>query len=187
MTVIKWEFPKGALCLENDKQTPSCDTNPKQVTHEGSHYRISTTDREFVSCVVCLRMTQLDYDNSVHTRYTAISRKVVEKSARDNPERYCGWFLVHCFRRNFKQWQERPWTYVCECLRFDQSQRALYKTEAITKRKEYITSKWSSNLRALPASQSYPNLLSWITSTGGRALMHMRFTVVRWKVRFKVP
>ena len=25
-------------------------------------------------------------------QYTAISRKVVGKSARDNPERYCGWF-----------------------------------------------------------------------------------------------
>ena len=25
-------------------------------------------------------------------KYTAISRKVVGKSARDNPERYCGWF-----------------------------------------------------------------------------------------------
>ena len=24
--------------------------------------------------------------------YTAISRKVVEKSARGNPKRYCGWF-----------------------------------------------------------------------------------------------
>ena len=24
--------------------------------------------------------------------YTAVSRKVVGKSARDNPERYCGWF-----------------------------------------------------------------------------------------------
>ena len=49
-----------------------------------------------------------------------------------------------------------------------------------------ITSKWSSNLRALPASQSYPNLLSWITSTGGRVLMHMRFTVVRWNVIEKI-
>jgi len=25
-------------------------------------------------------------------QYTAISRKVVGKSARDNPEGYCGWF-----------------------------------------------------------------------------------------------
>ena len=25
-------------------------------------------------------------------KYTAISRKVVRKRARDNPERYCGWF-----------------------------------------------------------------------------------------------
>ena len=24
--------------------------------------------------------------------YTAISRKIVGKSARDNPERHCGWF-----------------------------------------------------------------------------------------------
>ena len=27
--------------------------------------------------------------------YIAISRKVVGKSARDHPERYCGWFCVH--------------------------------------------------------------------------------------------
>ena len=32
-------------------------------------------------------------------RYTAISRKVVGKSASDNPERYCGWFWVHCSSR----------------------------------------------------------------------------------------
>ena len=35
--------------------------------------------------------------------YTAISRKFVGKSARDNPERYCGWFLVHCFSRKFER------------------------------------------------------------------------------------
>ena len=35
--------------------------------------------------------------------YTAISRKVVGKSARDNPERHCGWFLVHCFSRKFER------------------------------------------------------------------------------------
>ena len=27
-------------------------------------------------------------------KYTAISRKVVGKSARDNPKRYCGWFFT---------------------------------------------------------------------------------------------
>ena len=35
--------------------------------------------------------------------YTAISRKVVGKSARDNPERHCGWFQVHCSLRNLKE------------------------------------------------------------------------------------
>ena len=44
---------------------------------------------------------------------TAILREVVGKTARDNPERYCAWFCIHCF----KEWHERPWTYVCECLR----------------------------------------------------------------------
>ena len=28
--------------------------------------------------------------------YTAISRKIVGKSSRDNPESYFGWFWVHC-------------------------------------------------------------------------------------------
>ena len=31
------------------------------------------------------------------TQITSISRKVVGKSARNNPERYCGWFLDHSF------------------------------------------------------------------------------------------
>ena len=33
--------------------------------------------------------------------YTAISRKVVGKSARDNPERYCGWLWGHFSSRKF--------------------------------------------------------------------------------------
>ena len=35
--------------------------------------------------------------------YTAISRKVVRKSARDNPERHCGWFWVHCSSEKFER------------------------------------------------------------------------------------
>ena len=35
--------------------------------------------------------------------YTAISRKVVRKSARDNPERHCGWFWVHCSSKKFER------------------------------------------------------------------------------------
>ena len=35
--------------------------------------------------------------------YTAISIKVVGKSARDNPEGYCGWFLVHCSSKKFQR------------------------------------------------------------------------------------
>ena len=41
-----------------------------------------------------LYFTHVIQDNRLtqYTLYTAISRKVVGKSARDNPERYCGWF-----------------------------------------------------------------------------------------------
>ena len=35
--------------------------------------------------------------------YTAILRKVVRKSACDNPERYCGWFKVHCSSKKFER------------------------------------------------------------------------------------
>ena len=50
--------------------------------------------------------------------HTAISSKVVGKSARDNPERCCGWFWVHSvLRRNLKEWHEGPRTYVFECYR----------------------------------------------------------------------
>ena len=37
-----------------------------------------------------------------NTADKVISRKIVGKSARDNPERYCGWFLVHCFSKKFQ-------------------------------------------------------------------------------------
>ena len=35
--------------------------------------------------------------------YTAILRKVVGKSARNNPERYCRWFWVHCSSKKFER------------------------------------------------------------------------------------
>ena len=48
--------------------------------------------------------------------YTAISKKVVGKSARDNPEGYCvGGFECSVLQRNLKKWHRRPRTYVYEC------------------------------------------------------------------------
>ena len=35
--------------------------------------------------------------------HTAISRKVVGKGARDNPERHCGWFQIHCSLMEFER------------------------------------------------------------------------------------
>ena len=35
--------------------------------------------------------------------FTAISGKVVAKSPRDNPERCCLWFLIHCFSKKFER------------------------------------------------------------------------------------
>ena len=41
--------------------------------------------------------------NLKQTPYTAISRKVVGKSALDNPERHCGWFWIHCSSEKFER------------------------------------------------------------------------------------
>ena len=38
-----------------------------------------------------------------HGAYTAISRTVVGKSAREYPERYCGWFLKKKFERETRE------------------------------------------------------------------------------------
>ena len=38
-----------------------------------------------------------------HRKYAAIWRKVVGKSARDNPERYWGWFWVLCSSKKFER------------------------------------------------------------------------------------
>ena len=35
--------------------------------------------------------------------YTAISRRVVGRSACDNPERHCGWFCVRCSSKEFER------------------------------------------------------------------------------------
>ena len=35
--------------------------------------------------------------------YTAVSRKVVGKNVRDNPERHCGWFWAHCSSEKFER------------------------------------------------------------------------------------
>ena len=44
--------------------------------------------------------------------YTAISRKVVGKSARDNPERYCGWLWGYCSSKKFER-MVREATDIC--------------------------------------------------------------------------
>ena len=42
-----------------------------------------------------------EFADIYRTMYTAISGKVVGKSERDSPERYCGWLSVHCSSKKF--------------------------------------------------------------------------------------
>ena len=44
-----------------------------------------------------------EFEGDYADMYTAISRKVVGKSARDNPERYCGWFWARCSSKKFER------------------------------------------------------------------------------------
>ena len=50
-----------------------------------------------------LAVTGLQFKFDYIYLYTAILRKIVNKSARDNPERYCGWFWVHCSSKKFER------------------------------------------------------------------------------------
>ena len=51
----------------------------------------------FIRCLF-IRVCHVEW---CQTWYTAISRKG-EKSARDNPERYCGWFWAHYSSKKFE-------------------------------------------------------------------------------------
>ena len=52
---------------------------------------------------------QLKTSSKVTESYTAISRKGVGKSARDNPEKgIVGGFVFTVFQRNLKEWHKRP-------------------------------------------------------------------------------
>ena len=41
--------------------------------------------------------------------------RLSEKVHATIPKGIVGGFKFTVFQRNFKQWQERPWAYVCEC------------------------------------------------------------------------
>ena len=51
----------------------------------------------------CWKWKLLTYFTQHCFYYTDILRRVVRKSARNNPERYCGWFWVHCSSRKFER------------------------------------------------------------------------------------
>ena len=48
--------------------------------------------RDFIFVLLIINMELYHTVQGYSVWYTAISRKVVGKSARDNPERHCGWF-----------------------------------------------------------------------------------------------
>ena len=54
--------------------------------------------------------------------YTAISRKVVRKSARKNPGRYCGWFWVRCSSKKFEIMAQEA-VDVCLCVLKENNKR----------------------------------------------------------------
>ena len=41
--------------------------------------------------------------------------RLSEKVHATNPKGIVGGFELTVFQRNLKEWQDRPWTYVCEC------------------------------------------------------------------------
>ena len=41
--------------------------------------------------------------------------KLSEKAHATTPKGIVGGFEFTVFQRNLKEWQERPWTYICEC------------------------------------------------------------------------
>ena len=62
-------------------------------------------------------LIKLNFTDKLYSVYSYFekSKKVVGKSARDNPERYWGWFWVHCSSKKFEGMAREAKTYVNEC------------------------------------------------------------------------
>ena len=58
---------------------------------------------QFIRDILMTFLEKLHINFWCKNKYTAISRKVVEKSECDNPERYCGWFWAHCFSKKVER------------------------------------------------------------------------------------
>ena len=58
---------------------------------------------QFIGDILLTFLEKLHINFWCKNKYTAVSRKVVGKSERDNPEGYCGWFWAHCFSKKFER------------------------------------------------------------------------------------
>ena len=58
---------------------------------------------QFIGDILLTFLKKLHINFWCKNKYTAVSRKVVGKSERDNPEGYCGWFWAHCFSKKFER------------------------------------------------------------------------------------
>ena len=71
------------------------------------HFSGRFSTRSYKELVSKKAVHAIKYQNVTKITYsitdTAISRKVVGKSPRDNPERYCGWFRVLFFSKKFER------------------------------------------------------------------------------------
>ena len=82
-------MPRGALFGQKENFTVCFSGKRRSLLH------LNTAQRSFFPLQSFSRKTSRKI-GSKRARITAISRKVVGKSARDNAERYCRWFWVHC-------------------------------------------------------------------------------------------
>ena len=106
------QYPTRVNTIKGDNliniKNPISYNRPRGPTDKASDYESGDSRFEswrgrsftFLSCIVKKAATVTVYKIG----YTAISRKVVGKSTRDNAERYCGWFSVHCHQRNLQEW-----------------------------------------------------------------------------------
>ena len=79
-------MPRGALFGQKENFTECFSGKRRSLLH------LNTAQRSFFPLQSFSRKTSRKIGSKRARNYTAISRKVVGKSARNNAERYCRWF-----------------------------------------------------------------------------------------------
>ena len=109
-----------SFVLKFNRLTSPTDTDSSNCENYGQNDEEIVYNKPFTNGQGCLaplfKELQFSLEIKADTWYIQLFRKrLSEKVHATIPKGIVGGFEFTALQRSFKEWHERPWTYVCEC------------------------------------------------------------------------